>query len=83
MHVSKSRNLVRRRIRGARGASPACRSTLSIAYTLPELVLDVLQPALGAKFACAPQESVCGTRLAQTIPNAGAFFTPFQPKRTR
>ena len=51
-HLAKRRNLVRRLIRGARRASPACWSTLSSADTLAELILDVLQPALGAKFAC-------------------------------
>ena len=52
VHPAWSGILLRRPIRRTRGASPACRSTRSIAYSLPELVLDVLRPALGAKFAC-------------------------------
>ena len=82
VHPAWSGILLRRPIRRTRGASPACRSTRSIAYSLPELVLDVLRPAIVAEIACAPHESVCSTRLAQRIPNACAFFTPFPPKGT-
>ena len=70
-------------IERTRRASSACPSTLSIADELPELVIDVLQPAIVAKFACAPHESVCSKRLAQSIPNAGAFYAPFCHGPTR